>query len=409
MSRAADETEASEIIRIAAAALPVVPVAPETRCGDVYDRLRAEPDTMAVPVVQNGKPIGLVNRFDLTMSLAQDYGRALYAKKPIAVRMDANPLIVDSEVAIDELEWMIAANRPAALTRGYIVVRDGLYLGVGTALTLLQLSMQRSEQRTQQLEDARGAAEAANRAKSAFLALMSHELRTPLNAILGFSDLMRHSVFGPIGDAHYSEYLNDIHTSAESLLGLINDILDTAKIDSGKMELFEESIDLEEQVISALRLVAPRALSGGVHLGAQLPPLLPHLHADSRSIRQILLNLLSNAVKFSPKGSVTVAASEAADGAITLSVFDTGIGMSPAEIEVALSPFGQVANVHTRTQDGSGLGLPLVKSLAALHGAHFSIDSTPGAGTTVTIVFPPSRTLRGESTDCGSPEMAAAD
>lgn len=409
MLAAATEPDDSKIIRVADAAMPVVPVSPETYCGAVYDRLRGEPDTVALPVVQDGRPVGLVNRYDLTMSLAQDYGRALYAKKPIAVRMDASPLIVDSEVAVDELEWMIAANRPSALTRGYIVVRQGLYIGVGTALTLLQLGMQRSEQRTRQLEDARGAAEAANRAKSRFLAVMSHELRTPLNAILGFSDLMRNAIFGPIGDARYGDYINDIHVSAESLLGLINDILDTAKIDSGKMQLFEERIDLEQQVTSALRLIAPRALAAGVHLEAQLPPLLPNLHADCRALRQILLNLLSNAVKFSPHGRVTVTARETPAGAIELVVADTGIGMSPGEIEIALSPFGQVANVHTRTHDGSGLGLPLVKSLAALHGAAFSIESAPGMGTRVGLVFPPARTLRRDPIDAAPPELAAAD
>jgi two-component system cell cycle sensor histidine kinase PleC len=394
MFPASDRAEVLETIRIAAAAVPVTPAAPNTSCGEVYDRLRAEPDTIAIPVVRDGKPIGLVNRFDLTMSLAHDYGRALYAKKPITVRMDANPLIVDGDTAIDELEWMIAANRPAALTRGYIVVRQGLYIGVGTALTLLQLSMERSEQRNRQIEDARSAAETANRAKSRFLAVMSHELRTPLNAVIGFSDLMRNGIFGPLGDARYVEYLNDIHTSAQSLLALINDILDTAKIDSGKMALFEEPIDLEEQVNSALRIMTPRAVAAGAKLETRLSPGLPILHADHRAIRQILLNLLSNAVKFSPNGMITVTVHEEAGGGIAIGVADTGIGMSAAEIEVALSPFGQIANVHTRAHDGTGLGLPLVKSLALLHGARFAIDSQPGAGTTVRIVFPAERVMR---------------
>jgi len=386
-------TEAASIVRIEAAAVPVIPVAPETRCADVYDRFRAEPDTMALPVVHDDRPIGLVDRNDLTMSLAQDYGRALYARKPITVRMDGNPLIVESDVAIEALEWMIAANRPAALTRGFIVARDGCYLGVGTALTLLQLGMTRSEQHNRQLEEARGAAEAASRAKSRFLAVMSHELRTPLNAIIGFSDLMRNAFFGAIEQPRYAEYVNDIHSSAESLLTLINDILDTAKIDSGKMELHEESVDLNEQVTSALRIVAPRALSAGVHLEADVCLNPSNLFADRRAIRQILLNLLSNAIKFSPNGLVTVLLDRAVGGGIALIVRDTGIGMTPEEIEIALSPFGQVANEHTRLHDGSGLGLPLVKSMAALHGAEFSIDSRPGEGTSVSILFPAVRVL----------------
>jgi len=382
--------ENADTMSIGAAAVPVVPVAPETRCGAVYDRFRAEPDTMALPVVQGLTPIGLVDRNDLSMCVAQDYGRALYAQKPITVRMASNPLIVESSVAIDALEWMIAANSPTALTRGFIVVRDGAYIGVGTALTLLHLSMKRSEMRNRQIEEARGAAEAANRAKSRFLAVMSHELRTPLNAIIGFSDLMRTGIYGPISERYRD---NDIHASAGSLLGLINDILDTAKIDSGKMELFEEPLDLEEQVTAALRIVAPRALSSNVHLQADISQSPPILYADRRGMRQILLNLLSNAIKFSPKGSVTVSIRETGGGALELIVSDTGIGMPPDEIEIALSPFGQVSNVHTRTHDDSGLGLPLVKSIATLHGAEFLIESQPGAGTTVTIVFPKSRIL----------------
>jgi len=392
-TEAATETAEAEGISIAVAAIPIVPVPPEMRCADVYARFRAEPDTVALPVVQGDKPIGLVHRYDLTMSLAQDYGRALYAQKPITAQMDAQPLIVEHDLAIDELEWMIAVNQPAALTRGFIVTRNGSYMGVGNALTLLQLGMKRSERRNRQIEEARASAEAANRAKSEFLAVVSHELRTPLNAIIGFSDLIRNEVFGPIGQPRYAEYLKDIHTSGQGLLGLINDILDTAKIENGKMELFEETVDVEDQVAVALRIVTPRADSAGIRLRTEIAPQLPALYADGRLIRQILLNLLSNAIKFAPKGEVTVAVREDASGTLALAVRDTGIGMSAAEIEIALSPFGQIAHVHTRRHDGSGLGLPLVKSMAALHGATLEIGSQPGSGTTVTVVFPAKRVL----------------
>jgi two-component system cell cycle sensor histidine kinase PleC len=378
---------------ILSAATPVAPAGPDTRCSEVYERFRDNPDEMAIPVVDGGRPLGLVNRHDLSMSLAQDYGRALYAQKSITARMDAQALIVESSVTIDALEWMIAVNRPSALTRGFIVVRNGRYVGVGSALTLLQLSMARNEERSQQLEEAHGAAEEASRAKSRFLATMSHELRTPLNAIIGFSDLMVNEVHGRIDPPRYASYLQDINASAHVLLTLINDILDTAKIDSGKMELFEEPVDLEEQMTAATRMLAPRALASGVELETRMLAQAPALCADQRAIKQILLNLLSNAIKFSPGGNVTISIEACPNGEIALIVADTGIGMTQQEIEIALLPFGQIANQHTRSHDGSGLGLPLVKSLTELHGARFTIESQPGVGTTVAIIFPQSRVL----------------
>jgi two-component system cell cycle sensor histidine kinase PleC len=390
----AAELQQSEGDSIAAVALPVVPVTPETLCKDVYQRFRADPDLIAIPVVADGRPIGLVNRYELTMSLAQDYGRALYASKPITARMDAEALIVESNVAMDALEWMIAATRPSALTRGFIVTREGRYLGVGTALSLLQLSIIRSSERTRQVEEARSAAETANSAKSRFLAVMSHELRTPLNAIIGFSDAIRSEIFGPLVPSKYREYLHDIHYSAHGLLDLINDILDVAKIESGKMELFEESVDLDEAARAALRMISEGAHANRVELRGNIAPGLPQLFADRRAIKQILQNLLSNAVKFTPGGSVMLTVREDPVGGLAISVRDTGIGMSAADIQVALAPFGQVANALTRVHAGTGLGLPLVKSLAELHGAAFSIDSASGLGTTVEIVFPPSRVIR---------------
>jgi two-component system cell cycle sensor histidine kinase PleC len=388
-----DDGEGQDGVSILSAATPVVPVESTARCAEVYQRFSDNPELMAIPVVDGRRPVGLVNRHDLTMCLAQDYGRPLYAQKPITARMDAQPLIVESGVAIEALEWMIAANRPSALTRGFIVVREGNYVGVGTALTLLHLSMARAEQRSRELQEVRAAAEAANRAKSYFLATMSHELRTPLNAIIGFSELMQNAVFGPVNPSRYVGYVQDIHASAHVLLALINDILDTAKIDSGKMELFEEPVDIVEQVTAALRMLAPRALSGSVQLHMQMPAEMPALYADRRAIKQILMNLIGNAIKFSPNGEVTVSAEVAADSGIALVVADTGIGMSPDEVEIALAPFGQIANRYTRSHDGTGLGLPLVKSLAELHGARVAIGSDPGVGTTVRVAFPASRVL----------------
>ena len=380
--------------RLASVAVPVAPVTPDTRCAVVYDRFRRDAELIAIPVVDYDMPVGLVNRHDLTMRLAHDYGRALYAQKPITALMDAAPLVVESSVQVEALESLIATENPSALLRGFVVTTAGRYAGVATALSLLQLNLVRTERRNREAEEARHAAESANRSKSRFLAVMSHELRTPLNAIIGFSDLIRTQSVGPLQPAKYREYADDIHVSGQNLLAVINDILDMAKIEDGKMVLFEEAIDLDEQIAGATRSVSERARQGQVALDRQVAPGLPPLFADQRSVRHILLNLLSNAIKFTPGGGrVCVQTERTREGGLELVVADTGIGMSAEHLAVALTPFGQVANEYTRLHDGTGLGLPLVKSLAELHGATMEIDSALGQGTTVRIVFPRERAL----------------
>ncbi len=380
--------------RLASVAVPVAPVSPDTRCAVVYDRFRGDAELIAVPVVDYDMPVGLVNRHELTMRLAHDYGRALYAQKPITTLMDAAPLVVESSVQVEALESLIATENPSALMRGFIVTTGARYAGVATALSLLQLNLARTARRNREAEEARHAAESANRSKSRFLAVMSHELRTPLNAIIGFSDLIRSQSVGPIFPEKYREYAEDIHVSGQNLLAVINDILDMAKIEDGKMVLFEEPIDLDEQITAAMRFVSERARQGRVSLQREMPAGLPPLYADQRSIRHILLNLMSNAIKFTPAGGrVTVRAARARDGGLDLAVADNGIGMSPEDLAIALTPFGQVANEYTRRHDGTGLGLPLVKSLSELHGAAVHIESTLGVGTSVRIAFPAERVL----------------
>jgi two-component system cell cycle sensor histidine kinase PleC len=343
--------------RLASVAAKVTPVTPDTRCAVVYDRFRADAELIAIPVVDDGTPVGLVNRHDLTMSLAQDYGRALYAQKPITALMDAAPLVVESNVQVDALESLIATENPSALMRGFVVTTAGRYTGVATALSLLQLNLVRTERRNREAEEARHAAESANRSKSRFLAVMSHELRTPLNAIIGFSDLIQNQRLGPLQPAKYREYAEDIHVSGQNLLSVINDILDMAKVEDGKMVLFEEAIDVGAQVSAAIRFVAERARQGQIRLDREIAAGLPPLLADQRSIRHMLLNLLSNAIKFTPGGGrVAVRAERAHDGGLELIVADTGIGMSQEHLAVALTPFGQVANEYTRRHDGTGLG-----------------------------------------------------
>ncbi len=232
---------------------------------------------------------------------------------------------------------------------------------------------------------------AASRAKSEFLANMSHELRTPLNAIIGFSELMLAAGSGIAGEK-YEEYLNLIHGSGRHLLDIINDVLDLAKVEAGKMSLSEESVDLGQITASCLRLVSSNTEDERIDLRSEIPDNLPPLKGDRRKIKQILINLLSNAVKFTPVGGqIRVTARINENGEPALAVSDTGEGIPPESLNEVLSPFRQADSGLNRRFDGIGLGLPLSKAMAELHGGTLELESEVGVGTTVTVTFPAER------------------
>lgn len=263
---------------------------------------------------------------------------------------------------------------------------------LGFVLTFVDVTERR--RLDQQLRSAKEQAEIANRAKTNFLATMSHELRTPLNAIIGFSEIIEGQLLGPMAGDRYLDYIRDIHLSGSHLLDVINDILDLSKIESGKYELHERPIDLGRVITSTLRLLRDKATRGSISLVMDLPDPVPVLFADERAVKQILLNLLSNSIKFTePGGQITLSAGGLTDGGMALSVIDTGIGIPETDIARAMAPFGQVDNSLTRRFQGTGLGLPLVKSLAEMHGGQLIIDSSVGVGTTVSIHFPSTRVM----------------
>ena len=229
----------------------------------------------------------------------------------------------------------------------------------------------------------------ASQAKSNFLAHMSHELRTPLNAIIGFSESLKQGIFGPLSNEKQQDYVNDIHGSGQHLLDLINDILDVSAIEADKLEISETDVDLNDAINASILLVKSRAEQGGIKLINTINGHRPVIRADKRRMKQVLVNLLSNAVKFTNAGgTVTVGAESNDDGSISLFVADTGIGMSAKEITQAMEPFGQVDHGSRKVHEGTGLGLPLTKSLVDAQGGSLLIESEPEIGTTVRIKFP---------------------
>ncbi|HUC60717.1 MAG TPA: PAS-domain containing protein [Alphaproteobacteria bacterium] len=238
-------------------------------------------------------------------------------------------------------------------------------------------------------------AELASRTKSEFLANMSHELRTPLNAIIGFSEIMKNELFGPIGNTNYADYARDIHESGIHLLSVINDILDVSKAEAGKIELHEEEVDVGQIVEASIRYVRDRATALKVRLENELPEGLPTVRVDPLRLKQVLLNLLSNSVKFTPEGGdVTVSGGVSPAGEFVLAIVDTGIGIAPEDMARVLEPFGQVDSTMHRRYEGTGLGLPLAKALVELHGGTLALDSKVGVGTTVTVRLPKERVLQ---------------
>ena len=308
--------------------------------------------------------------------------------------------------------------------------RDGGYVSVGTDITVLKQSQQRLadseqqlrtsvaelkvsrrelEQQKQQLVDLaekyaleKNRAEAANRAKSEFLANISHELRTPLNAVIGFSEVMQQSLFGPLGHPKYQEYARDILASGNYLLEVINDILDMSKIEAGRMSLDVGRVDLADIVADSMKVVSQAAAERNITLARHGPQHLP-LEADRRALKQVFLNLLSNAVKFTRDGGSVDVHLSRARGYVKIAIRDTGIGIAEADIAKLGRPFEQVENQFSKSYQGSGLGLAISRALVELHGGTLRITSREGQGTTVACMLPLQPVIADEA-----PELAAS-
>ena len=236
-------------------------------------------------------------------------------------------------------------------------------------------------------------AESANRAKTEFLANMSHELRTPLNAIIGFSEVIQNEIMGKAqNNPRYVDYARDIRQAGTHLLEVINDILDIAKIEAGQLDLREDVFQTGEALEVCVKMLADQASESGLQLLREGPDRLPSLWADEKKFMQIVINLLSNAIKFTPEGGkVTLTAEIEGDGSLKLTVSDTGIGIAAEDLEKAMAPFSQVDSALCRRHEGTGLGLPISRALAELHGGSLVMESELEVGTTVIVRFPPER------------------
>ena len=366
----------------------VEPVSSILKGGDVVDIFNRDPSVSALPVIDGGEVVGLLARNRVFLNFTRQFGHAVFSRRSVSRLIITDPLIVDSVTTLDDLRRRVVNETPNALEDGFIIMHAGRYYGIGTSMGILRLGMAQAESKALELTEAKHNAEQANAAKSRFLANMSHELRTLLNAIIGFSEMISTETFGPHASPVYKEYAEDINMSGRLLLDIINDILDMSKIEAGHFQLHVQNIELMPIVEGAARLVRERALQKGISLIVDMPAVLPDIRADSRAVRQILLNLLSNAIKFSdPQTSITIIVREDA-GKMVMTVSDQGIGI-PAKLLMKIKePFVQVENELTKKEPGTGLGLPIVVSLAERMGASFVLQSDYGLGTNATLIVP---------------------
>lgn len=240
-------------------------------------------------------------------------------------------------------------------------------------------------------------ADSANRAKAQFLANMSHELRTPLNAIIGFSEAISFELFGPVNNVKYRDYADDISSSGQHLLQLVTDILDFSKVEAGKLELVEKVVALSSLIDVVRTQIRPMAERADVRIVVDLPPMDLHIHGDELRLRQILINLIGNAIRFSPQDAeVSIGILENQTGELEIRIADKGPGINGDDLVKVMEPFQQVGDIMTRTQGGTGLGVPIARALTELHGGNLRYESEPGVGTKAILRLPAERLLRFE-------------
>ena len=377
------------IVRLGEAVQRIDPVAPDTSCMDVRERFAADVRLGCIPIVDGTTPVGIVERGDFLLKLSMTYGNALWANRPIRRLMDTAPIVVEGSMAIHEINRVALDNDPTAPVRSIVVVDQGRYRGVCTPMSFLKLNAAALQSGYEDAVRARRQVEKAARAKSDFFARMSHELRTPLNAVIGFSEMILAKPFGPVGNPKYEEYLRDISKSGQHLLRLVNDILSLSRMESQQVKLQREVTPATDLIADAVRTCLPMGKELGVGIVTHIGVDPPSLYVDPGRFLQIMLNLLSNAIKYTCAGDVVeVELEPAQDGGAILQVRDHGPGMSAEVLERVLEPYWSDESAVLSTVRGTGLGLPITRQLAELHGCTLDIASTVGKGTTASITMP---------------------
>lgn len=361
-----------------------VPVGPEALGEDIFARFEREPDTLVIPVVVEGRPVGLIERNAFFLKMGAAFGRARYAPRSIDRLMETEPAIVEASTDIDVFCESMLASRPGDLMRGFIVTRDGRYAGVGTGLSLLQAAHARQRQHSAEiseqavnLTDARAQALAAARAKSQFLGIMSHELRTPMNGVLAVAELLRRQPIGADAQAHVQTIID----SSETLLRILQDALDLSRAEAGELELSPEPTALRAVMDDVQTLWAPRAsqdsitllvgYEGDTELAADIDPV---------RLKQVFNNLIGNALKFARNGVVEASLKAWSEGAtirMEARVRDNGPGIEADRVDNIFEPF-----VHGAGPDGAGLGLAICQQIIARMGGKIRAEGNAGRGAT---------------------------
>ncbi len=370
-------------------------VAPEILSYQVYDAFSVDPDLHMLPVVEAGKPVGLITRANLINRFARPYQRELYGKKACARIMDDKPLLVDRDTSLQELSLIIVEAELHHLSDGFIITERDLYLGIGTGRDLMrqitQMQVNAEIERTAAANRARDEAIMASQFKSQFLANMSHELRTPLNAILGYSEMLAEEA-KDMGKEEFVSDLQNIHTAGKHLLGLIDDILDLSKIEAGKMDLHLENFDIAAMTDEVCATIRPLIEKNGNTLEVRYDGVPGGMRSDPTKVRQMLLNLLSNACKFTEKGVVALTISRKGSGGaadwLTFKITDSGIGMSEEQLGRLFQDFTQADASTTRKYGGTGLGLAISRRFCHMMGGDISVTSESGKGSVFTVVLP---------------------
>lgn len=363
-------------------------------CAAVYKIFASDSTLPAIAVIgETGKPVGIVHRHAFLLRLADVFGRPLYEKQSIDQLMDSTPVCVERLTSVSALSATPMLDGRWDAQANFIIVDDGRYAGIGSSAGLLRTVMERLRDQTSVAEAARVIADQAADARSRFLANITHELRTPLNGVIGFGQLLEQEAHGPLGAPEYKLYAKDIVDSGEHLIAIINDILDLAKIEAGRIDLRENYVDLRALIGRSFRMVRTLAGQKGVELVHPEPGAHWTVRVDERRLQQAIVNLLSNAIKFTARGASVGVDLRVNDEAATIEVWDEGCGIDAEDLKRLFKPFGQGRNA---TSGGTGLGLTITRALMQAHQGDITLASEVDVGTRARLILPIARLLPDE-------------